>query len=65
MRVIKMLDDMKLCIVDVEVELGGELRHSPTLCAVSGDKVIPLNTPDGRPIFMNPDNAIERKSDSS
>lgn len=60
MRVLETLENLKVCIVDIEVELNGELRHAPTLCAVSEDKVIPLNTPDGRPILMNPDNAILR-----
>jgi hypothetical protein len=27
--------------------------------------LIPLNTPDGRPIFMNPENAIADGSDNS
>ncbi|MGI9366448.1 MAG: hypothetical protein ACR2O8_14795 [Rhizobiaceae bacterium] len=60
MRVLETLENLKVCIVDIEVELNGELRHAPTLCAVSEDKVIPLNTPDGRPVLMNPDNAILR-----
>ena len=62
MRVIEVLDQYRICIADVEVELNGELRNSPTLCAMSGDKIIPLNTPDGRPIFMNPENALSLKS---
>jgi hypothetical protein len=55
-----MLENLKVCVVDLEVELGGEMRHSPTLCAVSDGKVIPLNTPDGRPILMNMENAIDQ-----
>ena len=48
---------------DLEVELNGALRSNHTLCALLKDDnqrevLIPLNTPDGRPIFMNPDNAI-------
>ena len=58
MRVLEILDELKLCIVDLEVELAGELRHAPTLCAMGEGKVIPLNTPDGRPILMNMSNAI-------
>jgi len=65
MRVLEILDDLRVCIIDLEVELRGELRHSPTLCAVSEDKVIPLNTPDGRPILMNMENAIELKPSSA
>jgi hypothetical protein len=47
------------------VELNGELRTSPTLCAlipaegIEQEKIIPLNTPDGRPIFMNYENVIK------
>ena len=33
MKVIKELDDVKLIIVDLEVNLGKEVRSAPTLCA--------------------------------
>ena len=59
MKVLEILDGLKLRLVDLEVELAGELRNAPTLCAVWENKVIPLNTPDGRPILMNIKNAIE------
>lgn len=62
MRVKHILSDVRLVIADLEVNLGTELRSSPTLCAVvstpEGERVVPLNTPDGRPIFMKMDNAI-------
>lgn len=64
MQVKQILTDVQLVIADLEVLLNGELRSSPTLCALipaangHDEKIIPLNTPDGRPIFMNPDNAI-------
>ncbi len=63
MRVKQILSDARLVIADIEVSLNGVLRSSPTLCAVVSDQkgaeqVIPLNTPDGRPILMNWDNAI-------
>jgi hypothetical protein len=64
MRIKRVLSDVQLVIADVEVELNGEWRSSPTLCAVvpqgagQAPRYIPLNTPDGRPIFMNEDNAI-------
>ncbi len=63
MRVKQILTGVELVIADVEVELNGELRSSHTLCALlkddnSKEVLIPLNTPDGRPIFMNPENAI-------
>ena len=57
MKVLKVLD-AELVLVDLEVSLGDRKQNSPTLCARFKDKIIPLNTPDGRPILMNEDNAI-------
>ena len=59
MRVLKVLDELKLCLVDLEVDLDGNKQHAPTLCTKDENQVIPLNTPDGRPILMNWVNAIE------
>ncbi len=65
MRVKQILTDVQLVIADLEVHLNGELRSSPTLCALipardgHEEKIVPLNTPDGRPIFMTLDNAIQ------
>ena len=64
MKVLRILSDIRLVIAELEVHLGEHVRNSPTLCAlvpgVAGapDQVIPLSTPDGRPIFMKMDNAI-------
>ncbi len=64
MRVKNILSDITLVIADLEVHLNGELRSSPTLCALlpasggQGARVVPLNTPDGRPILLNMGNAI-------
>lgn len=63
MKVKQILSGVELVIADLEVELNGALRSSHTLCALLKDDsgkelIIPLNTPDGRPIFMNPENAI-------
>ena len=58
MKIIKILDDVKLVLVQLEVNLGKQKRQAPTLCAQLDGKIIPLNTPDGRPILMNFDNAI-------
>jgi hypothetical protein len=63
MRVKRILADVRLVIADIEVEHNGALRSSPTLCAVmkgegGTEDVIPLNTPDGRPILMNAGNKI-------
>ena len=57
MKVLKVLD-AELVLIDLEVNLGDREQNSPTLCARFKDKIIPLNTPDGRPILMNEDNAI-------
>lgn len=62
MRVKSILSEVRLVIADLEVPLGNELRSNPTLCAMVGEgddaRVVPLNTPDGRPIFMRMENAI-------
>jgi formylmethanofuran:tetrahydromethanopterin formyltransferase len=69
MRVKQILTDVQLVIADLEVHLNGELRSSPTLCALipaangNEEKIVPLNTPDGRPIFMTLDNAIQPTAD--
>ncbi len=65
MRVKRILSEAKLVIADLEVELNGTLRSSPTLCALitnagAPDTVVPLNTPDGRPILMKMENAIKQ-----
>jgi hypothetical protein len=70
MKVKQILSGVELVIADLEVQLEGELRSSHTLCALLRDEggkevLIPLNTPDGRPIFMNPDNAIADGADHS
>ena len=63
MKVKQILTGVELVIADLEVELNGEMRSSHTLCALLKDDsgkevIIPLNTPDGRPVFMNPENAM-------
>lgn len=69
MKVKQILTDVHLVIADLEVHLNGELRTSPTLCAFipanegHEEKIVPLNTPDGRPIFMNLENAIQPSAD--
>ena len=70
MRVKSILSEATLVIADLEVHLNGELRSSPTLCALlsasgsQGARVVPLNTPDGRPILLNMGNAIALDGDS-
>ena len=59
MKILKELDDVKLVIVDLEVNMGNETRSAPTLCAKYKGKIIPLNTAhDGRPILMREENSI-------
>lgn len=67
MKIKQILTGVELVIADLEVELNGALRTSPTLCALLRDDqgkeiVVPLNTPDGRPVFMNMENAIVSES---
>ena len=57
MKILELLD-ATLVLVDLEVNLGDNKQNSPTLWAKYNGKIIPLNTPDGRPILMNIDNAI-------
>ena len=65
MKVKEILSDVQLVVANIEVELNGKMRASPTLCALISaegneqEKIIPLNTPDGRPILMNFENAIK------
>lgn len=68
MKVKQILSGVELVIADLEVQLEGTTRSSHTLCALLRDEdgkevLIPLNTPDGRPIFMNPENAIADGND--
>ncbi|MDG1935896.1 MAG: hypothetical protein P8I83_05705 [Paracoccaceae bacterium] len=58
MRVLKVLDKLKVCIVDLQVDVEDGNVNAHALCAVSEDKVIPLSTPDGKLILMNANNAI-------
>jgi hypothetical protein len=43
--------------------LGDELQSAPALCVKHEGKIIPLSTPDARPILMNIDNAIGEYDD--
>ena len=60
MKIIRELDNVKLVIVEIEVNLGKERRKGLTLCAKNDDGYYPLNTAhDGRPILMNKENLIK------
>ena len=59
MKIIRELENIKLVIVEMEVNLGKEKRKGLTLCAKNDDGYYPLNTAhDGRPILMNKENLI-------
>ena len=61
MKILKILDNAKLILVYLEVNLGNKKRHAPTLCASIDGKIIPLSTAhDGRPVLMNLENALEQ-----
>ena len=60
MRILKELDEIKVVIVEMEVNLGKEKRKGLTLCAKDNNGYYPLNTAhDGRPILMNKENLIK------
>ena len=60
MKILKIIDDIELVLVDLEVNLGKQVRSAPTLCAKYKGKIIPLNTAhDGRPILMREENALD------
>ena len=57
MKVLKVLD-AEILLADIEVNLGKQVRHAKTLCVRYDGQIIPLNTPDMRPILMKEENAI-------
>ena len=60
MKIIRELENIKLVIVEMEVNLGKEKRKGLTLCAKDENGYYPLNTThDGRPILMNKENLIK------
>ena len=65
MKVLKVLESAEVIIADLEVNLGDETHSSPTLCVRYEGKIIPLNTPDARPILMNMENAIKTSISSN
>ena len=60
MKILKVLKNNELVIVDLEVNLGNEKRSGLTLCVKYNGEYYPLNTAhDGRPILMNKENIIK------
>ena len=58
MKVLNVLENAEIIIADIEVDLGKTKQNAPTLCVRYEGKIIPLNTPDMRPIVMKEENAI-------
>ena len=65
MKVLKVMESAEVIIADLEVNLGDETHSSPTLCVRYEGHIIPLNTPDARPILMNMENAIKTSKSSN
>ena len=59
MKVLKILEDAEVVLADIEVHLRKKIQHLPTLCVRYKEKIIPLNTPDMRPIPMKEENVID------
>tara|TARA_B100001250_G_scaffold93138_1_gene77600 strand:+ start:251 stop:448 length:198 start_codon:yes stop_codon:yes gene_type:complete len=63
MKIIRELENLKLVIVEMEVNLGEEKRKGLTLCAKNNNFYYPLNTAhDGRPILLNKENLIKSEN---
>ena len=61
MKILKELEEIKIVVVEMEVNLGEEKRQGLTLCARDENGYYPLNTAhDGRPILMNRENLIKK-----
>ena len=60
MKILKEFKEIKLVIVELEVNLGKEKRKGFTLCAKDKNGYYPLNTAhDGRPVLMDKENLIK------
>ena len=60
MKILKELKEIKLVIVELEVNLGKKKRKGFTLCAKDKNGYYPLNTAhDGRPVLMDKENLIK------
>ena len=59
MKVLSVLEGAEVVIADLEVNLGDQTHSSPTLCVRYEGNIIPLSTPDSRPILMKSENAIK------
>ena len=61
MKILEIMHDAKIILVDLEVKIGNKKQNAPTLCVEYKGKIIPLNSAhDGRPILMREENAIKK-----
>ncbi len=58
-KILKALKNAEVQIAYLEVKLDNDTHSSPTLCVRYEGNIIPLNTPDTRPILINMGNAIK------
>ena len=59
MKILEVMHEAKIILVDLEVNFGGKKQNAPILCVQYKGKIIPLNTAhDVRPILMKEENAI-------
>ena len=59
LKILEIFEDAEVVVADLEVNLGDATQNAPTLCVRYEGNIIPLNTPDMRPILMNSKNAIK------
>ena len=59
MKVLEVLEDAEVIIVFLFLFVVVEIHSFPTLCVRYNGNIIPLSTPDARPILMNSENAIK------
>ncbi len=58
-KVLEILENAEVIVVDLEANRGEETHTSPTLCVRYNGNIIPLSTPNARRIFKNLKNAIK------
>ena len=59
MKILKIINDAKITLVDLEVKIDKNTHNITTLCVQYKGKIIPLNSAhDGRAILMSEKNAI-------
>jgi len=60
MKILEVMPDAKIILVDLEATLGDKKQNASTLCVQYKGKIITLNTAyEGRPILMKEENAIK------